>query len=78
MLLEVYLPLAAFQNASQTNLEMLRSRLKKIGVFLSNLFFTIPGVKVFLSERLSQDPLEYFLGAKVENPGGSSENPNTV
>ena len=29
-------------------------------VFLSKLVFTIPGVKVFLSERLSQDPLEYF------------------
>ena len=33
--LVVSLPLAAFQNASQTNLEMLRSRLRKIGAFSS-------------------------------------------
>ena len=33
--LVVSLPLVAFQNASQTNLEMLRSRLKKIGEFSS-------------------------------------------
>ena len=38
--LVVSLPLAAFQNASQTNLEMLRSRLKKIGEFSSPSWFS--------------------------------------
>ena len=59
------IPLAAFQNVSLTNLEMLISTLKKIGVFLSKLAFTIPEVKVFLSERLCRDPLESFLGANA-------------
>ena len=38
--LVVSLPLAAFQNASQTNLEMLRSRLKKIREFSSPICFS--------------------------------------
>ena len=37
--------------------------------------FTIPGVKYFLSERISQDPLENFFGCQRQR-GGSSENPN--
>ena len=45
-------------------------------VFLSKLAFTIPGLKVFLSEQLCQDPLECF-GCQSQR-GGSSENPNTV
>ena len=34
---------------------------------------SIPGVKVFLSERLSQDPLERFFGQRQR--GGTHENP---
>ena len=37
--------------------------------------FTIPGVKSFLSERLSQDPLEKFFGRQRQR-GCRNENPN--
>ncbi len=37
--------------------------------------FEIPGVKAFLSERLSQDPLEKFFGCQRQR-GGRHENPN--
>ena len=37
--------------------------------------FTIPGVKSFLSSRLSQDPLEKFFGCQRQR-GKSNENPN--
>ena len=37
--------------------------------------FKIPGVNVFLSERLSQDPLEKFFGC-IRQRGKSHENPN--
>ena len=37
--------------------------------------FTIPGVKAFLSERLSQDPLQKLFGCQRQR-GGTSENPN--
>ena len=36
--------------------------------------FTIPGVHYFLSERLSQDPLEKFFGCQRQR-GGTNENP---
>jgi len=39
--------------------------------------FTIPGVKVFFSERLSQDPLEKFFGCQRQR-GPTNENLNVV
>ena len=36
--------------------------------------FQIPGVKSFLSERISQDPLEQFFGRQRQR-GGVNENP---
>ena len=36
--------------------------------------FSIPGVKVFLSERLCQGPLEQFFGCQRQR-GGTHENP---
>ena len=39
--------------------------------------FTIDGIKVFLSERLSQDPLEKFFGCQRQR-GTTNENPNVV
>ena len=37
--------------------------------------FTLPGVKVFFSQRLCQDPLEKFFGCQRQR-GGTHENPN--
>lgn len=37
--------------------------------------FTIPGITYFLSERLSQDPLEKFFGCQRQR-GKTSDNPN--
>jgi hypothetical protein len=37
--------------------------------------FKYEGVKCFLSERLSQDPLEKYFG-KQRQCGGSNDNPN--
>ena len=37
--------------------------------------FTLPGVKCFLSERISQDPLEKFFGLQQQR-GRVNENPN--
>ncbi len=37
--------------------------------------FSMPGVKVFLSERLSQDPLEKFFGTQRQR-GKAHENPS--
>ena len=37
--------------------------------------FKIPGVKVFLSEKLCQDPLEMFFGRQQQR-GRVNENPN--
>ena len=42
---------------------------------LVRYIFTIPGVKFFLSERISQEPLENFFGCQRQR-GGASENPN--
>ena len=44
-------------------------------VALIRYLFTLLGVKVFLSERLCQDPLEKFFGCQRQR-GGVSENPN--
>ena len=43
-------------------------------VDLIEYVFTIPGVTVFLSERLCQDPLEKFFGCQRQR-GGTNENP---
>jgi len=39
--------------------------------------FAIPGVKVFLSERINQDPLEKFFGCQRQR-GGWNENPTVA
>ena len=44
-------------------------------VELVHYIMKIPGVKVFLSERLSQDPLEKFFGCQRQR-GKTNENPN--
>lgn len=44
-------------------------------VELVQYLFTLPGVKVFLSEKLSQDPLEKFFGCQRQR-GGVNDNPN--
>lgn len=44
---------------------------------LVDYIFTIPGIKFFLSERLSQDPLENFFGCQRQR-GKSHENPNVA
>ena len=46
-------------------------------VELVQYIFTVPGVKVFLSRRLSQDPLEQFFGCQRPR-GGVHDNPNAV
>ena len=39
------------------------------------IFTRVPGVKFFLSEKLSQDPLEKFFGMQRQR-GATNENPN--
>ena len=46
-------------------------------VGLVKYIFTVPGVEVFLSRRLSQDPLEQFFGCQRQR-GGVHDNPNAV
>ena len=41
---------------------------------MCEFIFTLPGVKYFFSERLTQDPLEAFFG-KHRARGGRSDNP---
>lgn len=53
----------------------LYTSLVKSFVELVKFIFTIPGVTTFLSERLSQDPLEKFFGCQRQR-GGVNENPN--
>ena len=43
-------------------------------VELIRYIFTIPNIKMFLSERLNQDPLEGFFG-KQRQCGGGSDHP---
>ena len=47
----------------------------KAFVELVQYLFTIPGVKVFLSEKISQDPIEKFFGCQRQR-GRVNENPN--
>ena len=44
-------------------------------VEMVKFIFTIPGVTTFLSERISQDPLETFFGCQRQR-GGVNKNPN--
>ena len=44
-------------------------------VELIRYIFTVPGVKVFLSEKISQDPLEKFFGCQRQR-GAVNDNPN--
>ena len=44
---------------------------------LTQYLFTIPGVKLFLSERLSQDPLEKFFGCQRQR-GGTADDPSVA
>ena len=37
--------------------------------------FTLPDVSVFLSQRISQDPLDNFFGCQQQR-GGTHDNPN--
>jgi len=46
-------------------------------VELVEFVFTIPGVKAFLSERISQDPLEKFFGCQRQR-GRVNENPTAM
>ena len=46
-------------------------------VELTRFLFTIPGVSSFLSEKISQDPLEKFFDCQRQR-GGTSENPNVA
>ena len=38
------------------------------------IFTSVPGIKFFLSERISQDPLEKFFGMQCQR-GRTNENP---
>lgn len=44
---------------------------------LVQYLFTLPGVTSFLSEKISQDPLEKFFGRQRQR-GGANENPNVA
>ena len=44
---------------------------------LGEFLFTIPGVKAFLSEKSSQDPLEKFFGCQRQR-GRVNENPSAT
>lgn len=44
-------------------------------VELVPFIFKIPGVNSFLSERISQDPLEKYFGCQCQK-GGTNTNPN--
>ena len=47
------------------------------GTESSQFLLTIPGVNSFLSERLSQDPLEKFFSCQRQR-GRTGENPNVA
>ena len=44
---------------------------------MTEYIFTIPGVKVFLSNRICQDPLENFFGRQRQR-GRVNEHPNAL
>ena len=46
-------------------------------VDLVRYLFTVPGVKSFLSERISQDPIEKFFGCRRQR-GRVHENPSVA
>ena len=46
-------------------------------VELVKYLFTLPGVKVFLSRRICQDPLEKSFGCQRQR-GGAHDNPSVV
>ena len=46
-------------------------------VELTRYLFTMPGVKVFLSQRICQDALEQFFGCQRQR-GATHENPNAL
>lgn len=46
-------------------------------VELTRYLFTMPGVKVFLSQRICQDPLEKFFGCQRQR-GATHDNPNAL
>ena len=46
-------------------------------VELVKYLFTVPGVSVFLSNRICQDPLEKFFGQQRQR-GRASENPSVT
>ena len=46
-------------------------------VELVTFLFTLPGIKAFLSEKLSQDPLEKFFGCQRQR-GRVNENPTAT
>ena len=46
-------------------------------VQLVRFLFDVPGVDVFLSEKISQDPLEKFFGLQRQR-GKTNDNPTTV
>ena len=46
-------------------------------VQLVRFLFDVPGVNVFLSEKISQDPLEKFFGLQRQR-GKTNDNPTTV
>ena len=61
-----------FDCLNATNLISRRCKRKSIQVY-----FTIPGVKYFLSERISQDPMENSFGCQRQR-GGANKNPNVA
>jgi len=44
---------------------------------LVRYIFTVPGVKVFLSQKICQDPIEKFFGCQRQR-GGTHENPTVA
>ena len=44
---------------------------------LLEYLFTIPGVEVFMSNMICQDPIEKFFGQQRQR-GGAHENPNVA
>ena len=44
---------------------------------LVQYLFTVPGVKSFLSEKISQDPLEKYFGQHRQR-GRTNENPSST
>ena len=56
---------------------MFYSSAAKSFVELTRYLFTMPGVKVFLSQRICQDALEMFFGCQRQR-GATHDNPNVL